>query len=299
MNIALPRPTLILILALPFVAFAAWVFLPPASDTAATAAPQGEAQGLQVTTTELTGSTMTLSLRTPGGSSREFPFNKNADGSWGYTGTVGDVFGGALLGRSKLKFATSAALETLGLTPDQALRGLSPEIVGRGYEDITVLRSFSNEIGVCLWNKGFITEIWFSGGLIEAALAEPPDNSSACVRLMPLCCNTVIGEAAAVIPMPRLDACAAIAEHCPNQKNAACQCLLTACLDCDHPPCGDAERAERAIQACLTSLRVCSASTPTLPDTVPEWVELILQLLREILERLQRIIDLSPAPDQP
>jgi len=220
-----------------------------------------------------------------------------AEGSWDAQdpSIIGKL--GVIFGRTRLRFATGAALQMMGIEPTDAVRGLDPSIVGRSYEDVTVIRTSSGEVGVCLWKKGLIAEIWFSGRYIQSMIEILPDVEDCCAAAVKLCCATKtvgVPGSEVIIPNPRLDACASVAAECPDLREAACQCLFTACGDCHPTACPDPARQSASDDACIQAVNSCGPITSEEPPAKPPWADEILQLLREILERLQRIHDTMP-----
>lgn len=206
---------------------------------------------------------------------------------------------GVIFGRSRLKFATGAALQAMGVSPHDSLRPLAVEIIGRPYDDISVVRTDGGELALCLWNKGLITEIWMSGSMLPAAMAILADHASACMALLELCCQTSeipVDGGVQVLPNPHIDACNSVAANCPDQREAACACLFAACDICGGAPCpSGSEREVIRIKALLSAVRSCG-DVQANPIPPQEWSVQVLDLLREILERLQRIRDTTPSP---
>ncbi len=250
----------------------------------------------------LTSEAMTLQFRAKSGLTYELALVRNAtSGFWAVSGTALNGELGVIFGNTRLRFATSAALTSMGVAPTEAIREASPAIVGQIYDDVSIVRTLSGTCGICLWSKGVITRVWFTGGFIAEMLAVMPDHADMCAASLKLCCaQESIGDTGfvLVVPAPNTDACDVAAAHCPVQHDAACLCLGAACDACRDPapPCGD-PRQGVSDKACIVGAARCAPEASPIDPPPPAWVEEILQLLREILERLQRIHDTMPNPN--
>ncbi len=250
----------------------------------------------------LTSEAMTLQFRAKSGLTYELALVRNATtGFWAMSGTALDGMPGVMFGNTRLRFATSAALTSMGVAPTEAIREASPAIVGQIYDDVSIIRTLSGDGGICLWSKGVITRVWFTGGFIAKMLAIMPDHADMCAAGLVLCCaQETIGASGfeRVVPAPHNAACDATAANCPMARDAACLCLNAACMACrdPEPPCGE-PRQEVSNNACIIGITKCSPEVSPIDPPPTAWVEAILQLLREILERLQRIRDTMPNPN--
>lgn len=250
----------------------------------------------------LTSEAMTLQFRAKSGLTYELALVRNAtSGFWSISGTALNGMPGVIFGNTRLRFATSAALASMGVAPTEAIREASPAIVGQIYDDVSIIRTVSGDCGICLWSKGVITRVWFTGGFIAKMLAIMPDHADMCAASLKLCCaQESIGETGFVrdVPAPNTTACDAAAANCPMARDAACHCLNAACMACrgSEPPCGE-PRQEVSDNACIIGAAQCGPEASPIQPPPPAWVEAVLQLLREILERLQRIKDTMPNPN--
>ncbi len=249
----------------------------------------------------LTSEAMTLQFRAKSGLTYELALVRNAtSGFWGISGTALNEMPGVIFGNTRLRFATSAALASMGVAPTEAIQEASPAIVGQIYDDVSIIRTLSGDCGICLWSKGLIARVWFTGGFVAKMLAIIPDHADMCAASLKLCCaHESIGETGFErdVPAPNTAACDAAAANCPMARDAACNCLNAACMACRglEPPRGE-PRQKVSDNACIIGAGKCGPEASPIQPPPPAWEEAVLQLLREILERLQRIHDTMPNP---
>jgi len=250
----------------------------------------------------LTSEAMTLQFRAKSGLTYELALVRNAtSGFWAISGTALDGELGVIFGNTRLRFATSAALTSMGVAPTEAIREASPAIVGQIYDDVSIIRTLSGNCGICLWSKGLITRVWFTGGSVAKMLAIMPDHADMCAAGLVLCCaQETIGNPGfeRVVPAPDSSLCDATAANCPMARDAACLCLNAACMACrgPEPPCGE-PRQGVSNKACGVGIMRCGPEVSPIQPPAPDWEEAVLQLLRAILELLQRIRDTMPNPN--
>ena len=85
----------------------------------------------------LTSEAMTLQFRAKSGLTYELALVRNAtSGFWAISGTALNGMPGVIFGNTRLRFATSAALTSMGVAPTEAIREASPAIVGQIYDDV-------------------------------------------------------------------------------------------------------------------------------------------------------------------
>lgn len=205
---------------------------------------------------------------------------------------------GIVFGKTEPKYAGKAVRRSLGLTTQESLRTLDATIATRAFTDVTVFKTYSG-MAIGLWQGRVITEIWYVGTFVNQAIQEAQENpdpdGSMCAAVRALCCRQADGE-----PDPNMDSCAA-ALQCPTQLMAACACLDAICAMCVNPgpqpplpPCSP-EKQALSETACNIGAGPCQPPAPPppppAPAPTPKWVEDLQELLREILERMQEILD--------
>lgn len=223
------------------------------------------------------------------------------------TGSPGIIFG-----NSTPVYASAARCRALGIMPEQALTTFDVAICNRPFDDVTIFQTYGG-MAIGLWQGGAITEIWYVGSLVQAAIERAqsdPNMHSACENLKAECCNTKTNPAdppggpSNPIPTPDMDACASVVNNpnCPDQDDAVCDCLANICSYCPHPaadppptpcPCCEDGLQGKSTKACDLYSHNCPPPEPSPPPPPPPWEE-ILRLLQEILERLQHIFDRMP-----
>ncbi len=223
---------------------------------------------------------------------------------------------GIVFGRTNPVYASIARQRAQGITAEQAITTLTSAISTRPLTDITIFRLGATEMAIGLWQGKSITEIWFVGALVgEMLTVVAPGGWSFCDRALRLCCRSVpnptpaFGEPAN-IPQPRIGSCKFVARICGEAaKEAACDCLHTACEFCFTEPeycCGDDPPTDPPTgppcplpwlpadseDACVTGVEIC-VTPPESPAPAPPGP--LTLLLDEIANRLQACIDLQNA----
>ena len=119
-------------------------------------------------------------------------------------------------------------------------------------------------MAIGLWRGRSIAEIWYVGSLVEAAVERAESEQA-----MRSACENMKAECCATIPTPRIDACTGAAGymHCPDQRDAVCNCLNYACEFCVHPapipptpPCGENGLHEVSTNACIAYVALAGPS---------------------------------------
>lgn len=254
--------------------------------------PSPQATGPRIEIQSQTSTALSIRVFDTTNAQLSLNFARTAPGDSWKTDSSGSL--GIIFGNTEPRYAGRAVRRSLGLTAQQSLRTFDSSIATRTFTDVTVFKTYSG-MAIGLWQGRVITEIWYVGTLVDQAIQEAQENpdpdGSMCAAVRALCCRQTDGE-----PNPNMDSCAA-ALQCPSQLVAACACLDVICAMCvpgpqpPFPPCAP-EKQALAERACNMGAPVCQPpAPPPPPPPPPKWVDDLQELLREILERLQEIID--------
>ncbi len=207
---------------------------------------------------------------------------------------------GVIFGRGKPRYAGLATRRALGITPDQSLRTFDSTIRDATFDDLTVFKTYGG-MAVGLWRGKSIAEIWYVGSAVARVrqVAQENGHTQACESALATCCDTHDHDGnpnTPPVPEGDPDICVSVIHNCPGARAQACHCLSTMSQRCPHPqpdapatdPCTPEERSmsDCAMRAVVEN---CGEIEPPNP---PEWYLELMELLRQILDRLQEQLEM-------
>lgn len=147
---------------------------------------------------------------------------------------------GIEFGSSNPRFPTQMRIETdASIDSTSLVHTFSPSIADETFDNITVYRSYHNELAVALHNDGVVTSIHYAG-LWASYTASPPASGviDLCERWTDGCCRQELVQPDPEdpgtwywVPNPYLPACRTGYANCgdASTRTDICECLATSC----------------------------------------------------------------------